>query len=599
MQFEIGHAFLIAAVLVHIFAQLRTYYYPLHPDTGHSLYWPLLQFNGHSFGHAKFKLVDGVPLYVGGWPRFFMKSIQLFVCWVALKVFGPRLRGFRIVQLFISLFGLVAMYAWVSLVWGTLAGGVASFSFAWISLSPFWDSMQTHTEQVAVPCFLGALAFMTLSAREDIICFAVFAGVLLVVPILTMKIIHILDLFLMLLYPLFFLGPGGAAFIISAQVILGGALGCIAFLMYGYRRVGSMSVLMSYLLPFSHFSHYKRAMPSDFNIQGGLRSFRAAALLHIGAFCWPYALPCLLFPYSFSYTKSFFLPELFLVGWLVLSAAELMIQRKFYMAHFFPMIAPLAVMAGVGVEKALLPSKIEVSLPLYPIFIISGLLFLYSMKSFRAYYLRDVLKAYLLRNSIMRHKIPLNFIAVELIGQWIKANSAPEDRVLCWGYNHELYAFSCRRAALDDRMEWYLQMDTRISDSFYGPVWRNWLLESVQKLRPRYIVDLEGTLNTAYLTEQTGVEYELVMVFFGIYPLYGFSSADTKGAVQKNGHDRLTAGERALIKRSAGAEHTREGLIGVVNLEIYEKSVEDLDMEYGVAIKDMFTEWNRCIGLGR
>src|SRR3989338_6110122 len=166
----------IFAAGIYIYANLRLYKFPLHPDSGHSLYWPLLTLNGYHFPNAKFAIVEGLPLRINGWPRFFMKCPQILFCWLGLKFFKRDLRGFRIIYLIWGVAGLTAFYSWAWMIYGILFASIAVFAYSWMAINPFFDSMQTHTEQISNASFLVSLFLVTAAIKFDMTFLFVIAG---------------------------------------------------------------------------------------------------------------------------------------------------------------------------------------------------------------------------------------------------------------------------------------------------------------------------------------------------------------------------------------------------------------------------------------
>ncbi len=582
---------IIVLLVVNGLAHYRLYALPLHPDTGHSIYWILLGRLGHRFRQSQFRIVDGVPIWFGGWTPFVAKCGVRVLVRLGYFFFGNNVRSFRLAYFLPSCISLGLIITWVWLMWGPFPALLAGFAYLIMSLSPYLDSCQTHTEQLTVPLLLAAIMCISMGVKTDSIALSFLGGLLLPITVFSMKITHLVDTFVILISPFFFIPDLKLQILHFLMGCTGFALGAGLYLLVAYVKVKDYKLLMSYFNPFYLMGCYRKKMLGDFNIEEGISGLNIKKLFQMGTF---FMGPGVSFAFFFIYCLigGWSRLNLFILIMIVSNFLTLIIQKKFYMSHFFMLLPAISIGAGVGLGQLLYYNSLE---PTW--YILCGIVLcivaytISTLDFFRYYVLFDSLKYHLHRFSVMRHKLTLGFLAVELIAKYIKDNTKPDDRILMWGYHHELYVFAQRRSALGPRLEQALHTDYRINDSYYGPVWRRWILEDIDYYSPVYIVDMDGTFNPSFVKKTIGLNYEIDKIFYDIYPLYKLKGKEKE--VYSEDNEALIGGNPELNVKFNGGLLSREDYILCINRIVNENRIDKLSESAQEKLHVLTHDWKK------
>lgn len=519
MKFINAHILSILFIFaLNLLLQVRTRKLPLHPDSGLFLYRAILSRTGEKFRYGK-RTGKGVFDFSGDYSRFQIKFLVYKIMEVLYRVTSPNPKAFRVFFAFYNSFSTLAVYALGSLAFGWATGLLSAILFVLLSANPFSDSHQIHAEHYAVLPLLTAILLLLLGIRENSLLSPFLSGMFMAVTVFLFKITFLFELPALLALPLLLHAP-----LYDFPFFFGfAALLCIVYMgCWYFDTLPSFYAMLNIFTSRDIFKHYKNSMKSDLQKATPLRSFSPDLILKISSGSLPFLfLVCLMFLLGFPPGPL----EIFILLWALLSVFGIVMQGKYFQAHLFPLFAPLALMGGRG-----LSSHFSTGFPYG--YSIPQILLLILTIGFFLFWLRDLFRFHLLFSPLqyhiekcaIRNYQTLSFLATEPIAAYIRRQTPRGARILQWGYHHELYVLAGRRGSLGPHLENSLQTDPPLSDAYFGPVWRQWLLDAVAKQRPLFIVDMRGSLNIDCLNLGTGLHYELENLFYGLFPVYKLSS---------------------------------------------------------------------------
>ncbi|GAX60355.1 ABC-type transport system, ATPase and permease components [Candidatus Scalindua japonica] len=213
------------------------------------------------------------------------------------------------------------------------------------------------------------------------------------------------------------------------------------------------------------------------------------------------------------------------------------------------------------------------------------------LQIFRYYIKYDALTFHIKTSQVIKQKYTLNFIAEEGIAEYVKQNTAKNDYVLQWGYNHEFYVLAQRMAALSGKLACALMTDPLLNDATI-PSWRKHVLSDIKKFAPEFIIDFYGSLNIKKVNEVSGMLYKLDKYFYGIYPLYRL--VDTHCSRKKTAtEEMLKSLTENNTKRTINSKifNCNDDFIQFVNRLVMKGSIKKADIYTNDGVTQMFDDW--------
>lgn len=388
-------------------------------------------------------------------------------------------------------------------------GVVAAWIYAVYAASPFADGSQLHAENYANILVLFALLFSYLGLQHPNVLLVYLAGMLMGLLIISFKITYLLETLSLGLALV--LQPGNYG---QAAVYLLGVASFLALMLAYYVWRGWWAFFCSWFNP-GLLLHYRRVPSRNYGAKSIskwkiLLERKYLVFAAQTGFLWFGLLAGLVYNYGHLFTG----PGIFLGCLLIGSLISVVVQGKYYLSHFFATLPIISIMSAWG-----LVSLMGAQPPL--IIMIGGAVFLaVSLQQLAGYLFRyNPLEYFLKFYHLLKHDHILAFLGAEILAAYIHEHTAAQDRILMLGYNTELFGLARRRAALG-RLEFPLCTDPEINDRYIGPEWKGWVVESVRRDRPKYIADLDGSLDIQALSRASGLTYRLERLFYGLFPVY-------------------------------------------------------------------------------
>ncbi|WP_096893665.1 hypothetical protein [Candidatus Scalindua japonica] len=577
---------ILAIVSISAFTlHLRTIKLPLHPDSGYFLYIPFFKRIGYFFSPSKV-ISSSPPIVTGDYnilgSKFLLRSFAGIIFFL-----GGKSKSFRIFYAFYNLLTGIAIYKLASQIGSPLLGLIAASIYLIMSLSPYHDSFQLHAEQYAyLPMILALIAVIlagTLNASHiftvQSIMLLLVSGLLLGMVIMCLKITYAVEAFIICCFSLSRgLGVWGILF-----MICGIALFVSFILVYTFIRTRSIDLFVYTYFP-KMFLYYKKSMPAEHNI------FKFNVKTYFIIFsCFLFGICCFLAGIILSVINHN--TSIIIISILpFVSMAGIWFQNKFYMSHFYSLLPFSSIVAAYGVKQMLGFTGLG-----FVFFVVISLLLLIPalLQIFQYYLKYDALTFHIKTSQVINQKHTLNFIAEEGIAEYVKRNSAKDDFVLQWGYNHEFYVLAQRRASLRGHLASTLMTDPQLNDAMYIN-WKKDVLSDIEKLTPAFIVDFDGSLRIETVNKVSGHRYKLEKNVYGIYPLYRLVDTHTS-------RKRSTATE---ILKSLTENDTRRTInnkifdsnsvyIKYVNNLVMKDRLKEADIYSEGGITEMFDDWRR------
>lgn len=489
-------------ILINLFYQLKVRKLPIHPDSGLFLYATLMSKEGYKLIPGKYLNYKNSLSFHGDYLRLFQKYFLFIIIKIFFYFVPSNPKNFRYLFAFYNSLNILMVYSFSTLLFGHLAGITSAFIFTIICLDPFSDSSELHIEHFAIlPFFLVLSIFYQLVQSQNNLLF-ILAGIFSAILILLFKITFLLEI-IVATTTLFATNSFNFLFFVGFLFIFG-----IIFFLAWIN--GELANLKAMLNPFQ-FLYYKNKIRNKnktvvhkikllFKISKSIPFF----MLVIGSY--------FLSIYNFS------LGDVFISALFFATCLGVFIQGQFYLSHLFSIISYIPFFLGKIVINYhdIFTSEFHI----FFFFLVLLILFFYWLYDLYVDYFKNTLLQFFLKKCSLGNYPSLSFLAEEIIATFIRTNSSKTDKIIQWGYNHELYVLAKRRSALGKKLEYSLLTDPIISDSYYGNSWRQWLLDSITDQKPKFITDMRGSLNINALNKSTGLNYKLEKLFYGLFPLY-------------------------------------------------------------------------------
>lgn len=537
---------------------LRFRKYPLHADTGQYLYQGVLEAAGCRFGvirRGRGGKVEPGSTPEGLTPReeaamfpaprhamieFFQRFAgSLFpynnkVAAYTLLRWWTKLSGhpksFRIFFLFWTMIGAGTIFFLGRLLASPLVGGFASLLFVLYLASPFLDSAQTHSEHYAI-LFLILPALLLWSAggggAGSLVPFFL-AGLFLWVLVL-FKPSFVLEAAFFSAVPLFFFGNFSGTIFVGAGIVAGFVFQLLWAWLKGehweFLGIFSLANMLRYRA-FMARAHTKRlsvlAVTPTETPQALLRTVWESFKSYRPFFqqFLPLFFLVMVFPMFLSQSPEFTRAGLFLLSWLFVALLSALVQRQYYFSHLVPIIIPASLIGGFSLTLSI---ELLSGSQLTQFLLALGILSVLAAASYISYLFTDPLSAQWKLYATLNHRHTIRFAASEVIGDFIRRRTQPGEPIFLWGYNSELYV-NARRPGIISFLDQYAGTEPEFLEPIYGNSWMLWVVEGIKRSEPRYIVDMEGSLNIETLEKFTGRHYTLECVFFHLFPVWRFQS---------------------------------------------------------------------------
>lgn len=538
----ISYLSLSCIILLNFVLHYKVRKLPLHPDSGLFLYKAVLSNTGEKFTPGR--LIKGE---YGGFQgdsirfreKFFLfRSMDL---WYKLVPANPK--NFRLFFIFYNTLTILSIFTFGKLAFGNGVGIVSALVYVLLTANPFADSSQLHIEHYAVlplvlvliGLFFGILTYQNIFA---LIC----AGIFLCLLVILYKITFLIEAIALGLFSIIHEGItvinclSLAGFICT---ILG-----INIVIYSYCNCAKISTVFSGL--FKSLRHYKETMSSDLVSGSSKKKLNFSDLLKVSTGSFPFFSMLIV---SYMYCSTPFPHFMWLLLFLIIASSfSIIIQGKYYMSHILPLFPIVSLLSGNGI-LFFYNMAIENSLPItkwiiFGLFALSGTIWLREL--YKYHFIYSPLEYHLRKCSIRNYRT-FPYLAEEIIADYINKNSQKWERIVQWGYNHELYVLAKRRAAVGPHLESSLQTDPILSDSSFGLIWRQWLVDAITWQKPIFIVDMRGSLNIDTLNKATGLSYKLEKLFYSLFPLYKLQNTFSSLPVPINVVDLTTFPEGTKI----------------------------------------------------
>lgn len=501
---------MITIITLNFVLQYRTLKLPLHPDSGLFLYKAVLSKAGEKFVGGKFKQAE-YSGFRGDYARFRNKYFLFLLMDYFYKWIPPKAKNFRYFFMCYNSLNVIAIYVLGRMIFNEQIGIISAFLFILLSANPFADSYQLHIEHYAVLPLL--LAMITLYPG-NLHCL-IITGLLLTFLLMLCKITFLPEVIVMLLFTVITL----KAFAIGNMVI-GAGIMFLSIYIISYLLGDLKTLIMSLGLknPTKTLMHYKKIAHSKIAENGGLKKLNILELLQISSNSLPFflSLAIIYIIFAFPFSEYVWL----LVALFVASGAAIIIQGKYYQSHFFLLVPSVSLIAGKSIFLVYQNIKLDYLNSIFWIIaVVLGVFYIFWVVELLKYSLKSPLE-YHLKKCALRNYESLGYLAGEIIARYVMENSKNRDRIVQWGYHHELYALANRRAAVGPKLETSLQTDPFLSDVSFGLVWRQWLLDSITEQKPKFIADMRGSLNINALNMATGLNYSVEKIFYTLFPLY-------------------------------------------------------------------------------
>ncbi len=558
---------------------------PLHPDSGYYLYVPFFKRIGYTFSPSK--VISLSPPKVTGdynilGSKFLLRSFSSVIFFL-----GGSIKSFRIFYAFYNLLTGLAVYALASLLGSPLIGLIAASIYLLMSLSPSHDSFQLHAEQYAfLPMILALIAVILAGTWEASHVFIVgrimlllASGLLLGMVIMCLKITYVVEAFAIFCLSIFWgLGVWDLLFMVCG-------IGLFILFILGYTFIKTRSIdLFVYTYFPKMLLYYKKSMSAERNIfKFDFKTyFIILSCFLFGMYYFVAGIILSVINHDTSIIIISILPFVSLAG--------IWYQNKFYMSHFYSLLPFSSIVAAYGVKQMFGFTGLS-----FIFFVgISILLLIPALIQIFQYYVKfDPITFHIKISQAIRHRKTLNFIAEEGIAEYVKHNTAKDDFVLQWGYNHEFYVLAQRRAALSGHLAATLMTDPLLNDAMFND-WKEDILSDIQKFTPKFIVDFDGSLRIETVNEVSGHYYKLDRNVYGIYPVYKLDNTNKckKKTLSTGILKSLTENdtERNINNK---VFKSNSDYIQFMNKLVMQDRLKEADMYSEDGITKMFDDWRR------
>jgi hypothetical protein len=471
--------------------------------------------------------------------KFFLFCSMDF--WYKLVPANPK--NFRLFFILYNTLTILSIFTIGKLAFGNGVGVASAFVYVLLTANPFADSSQLHIEHYAIlplvlvliGLFFGILTYHNIFA---LICAGIFLCLLLVLYKITFLIEAItIGLFSVIYQGITIINCLSMAGFICAMFVAN-------IWIYSYCNCAKMSMVFKGL--FNSLRHYKETMSSDLVSGSSKKKLNFSDILNVSSGSFPFFFLLIV---SYLYCSApFSRVEWLLLFLIVASGIGIIIQGKYYMSHILPLFPLVSLLSGNGIcffYKMARENPIPITKwILFGLFVLLGTIWLREL--YKYHFIYSPLEYHLRKCSIRNYRT-LSYLAEEVIADYISKNSQKGERIVQWGYNHELYVLAKRRAAIGPGLESSLQTDPILSDSSFGIIWRQWLVDAITRQKPIFIADMRGSLNIDVLNKATGLSYKLEKLFYDLFPLYKLQNTSSSLQVPINVADLTTFPEDTKI----------------------------------------------------
>lgn len=486
--------YLLVAVLAWAFIiRLPRFNEPLAADYGAHFY--LAQ-----------RWADGVVLYrdVDG-----AKPLLLYYLNVLIYKFWGRTPS--AIRAFFAIYNLatVALVFFLSRrLFGPEAALTAAFLFATISALPhFWGSFSHPENYMMLPLVASLYAYIS-GAESGSLALFVISGFLCGIAYL-FKQTALLNFFVLLSHAIIFRGDISLAAALAGSFILPLAAPMAYFGSKGalcLRRYIHVVFQVCGIISKGGPAHYVK-MRHRQSISDDLKRVRGylGPVASLSAVFWVAAIV--------GWIGSKDQWTTMLMAWMASAAIAGAAQRTYFPCHFLPAVPAASVLAGWTIAMLIggAPQLKGGLSGAYGAAVLFSSVILLFWSARLAIYLYQFSFTYSHSEALFRLLGPWSakWIAAAEIGNHIKANSGPDDYVLQWGEEPEIYFYSDRKSAAR----------TMFSHPPL-PGWDKELVDSINSKRPKFIAFMEQDLKMEDLQRAIEPRYKLEKIFHGQFKLY-------------------------------------------------------------------------------
>jgi hypothetical protein len=436
-----------------------------------TLSWPLARDQG-DFAWAGSVILKGGVLYNDAWDVKGPFAVSMFA--LAQWVFGHNMWGIRVFDLLIGLVNLIAL--------------------AIVALR-FWDRKAAKYAAVLGALFATWLNF-TISSQPDSWCGCIVTIVVAVVsarPRVTLLVIAIASflvgvcclekpvygVFILLLVP-FIERNGRGIFEAILTAAIGLSVPIFATLVYFGMHHAAGNLVNTYLL-FNLRAHLKLgASPLD-----QIRTFFYAwqAFLPLSA-----GVPLAMFGAVVLITRNTRFGMLYLL-WFSLNLLVLIIQGKYFEYQWVPLVAPVALGAGVGLRqlREFRPAAATAVLVAFVLLFINGPL--RSVKEWALYREGKMSRDDYDAHFVYLNKNHFDALTIRRLAAYVQEHSATNDTIQVWGFDAGINYLANRGTPSRFGYTYPLQIG---KSNPYQDSYRAEFLEKIRSRPPRYVLVPSG-----------------------------------------------------------------------------------------------------------
>jgi hypothetical protein len=531
---------LIPCLFFAFYLQANQKKLPLHPDTGLFAYRGVMENEGITLEPKLHLGPDQKYFCAEGYFPTQSKDViyHLFRLW--RKYVPGDIKNYRYYYGFYNLITVVVLYITTSYYFNSAVGLTAAWIYTIYSACPFTDAAQLHAENYGNLVVLAALLFLYLGLQRQSWPLFFLAGVSLGFLIISFKITYIFEA-MALGVPLGLQSHGYGPLAVYSL----GAISFIGMMLAYYYYRGWWPFFLAWISP-RRLWHYRDLPARNYGDDPGSRIVNLLNKKYLvfaaqTGFLWFGTLACLYYYGNELFSNN----NLFIVCIMIGSLMNVVMQNKYYLSHFFALLPVLSILSALGLILVIDNLIIYNNMVMLLLGIVFFLMSLQQLSGFLFTY--NPLEYFIRFYQLLKHDHILSFLAAETVASYIYQHTTARDTILMLGYNAEFYPLARRRAALG-RLEFPLCNDPVINDRYFGPEWQAWVADAVRRDRPKYIADLDGSLDIQGLSAASGWSYRLEKLFYGLFPVYTLILAATEA---NPGPGRASPGPAKIINPEA------------------------------------------------
>jgi len=194
--------------------------------------------------------------------------------------------------------------------------------------------------------------------------------------------------------------------------------------------------------------------------------------------------------------------------WIAGALLVLILQARFLIFHFIPLILPISILAGLGASHLVEALYARDPFSYGVVVMIFGV---------AALDLKFMISRLVLWRSMPRelrswpefsHQMMEKNLAVSEIVPFIKSVTNEKAYILAWGAVPQIYALSLRRCPVN----WANTVD-RLMDNIF-PSWRSVLFERMRETRPVLLLRFDDDMDLSQIEQETGLKYKHIKKFY-------------------------------------------------------------------------------------